>query len=483
MGTTDQVTSLDPADAYDRGSWDVFNNVFQTLMTVPAGADQPVPDAAQSCGFTDANDTTYRCTLRDNLRFSNGDPLTGEDVAYSLARTKAINSSRGPASLLSVLSATQVAGRQITFHLVAPDATWPLKLATGAASIVDHRVYPEDRPLRGNRLVGSGPYQVQSYTPGRQLDLAPNPRYSGAAHRVNSGATIRYYATAQQLATALKKQDIDFVPGGLPPKDEAAYDSTTGEFHTIKSSSPEAHYLVFDTTHAPFNNPEARLAVAWALDRESLARDVYARTVVPLYSLIPQGISGHTTPYFDRYGATPDPTKAKAALAAAHIPQPVHFTLTVSSGSAADLEASVLKQQLEATGAFNVAVRHVGWTEFQQGWAAHRYDAFTVGWFPDYRDADNFIAPLIGHDGVFHTGYDNHAVDDIISRTRAMPSRAAAGSLVAKAQDTEATDIPVLPLWQGQAYTVARANITGLSMSNSDTGVTNFAPIGVGSAG
>ena len=79
VGTTDQFIAtedapapLDPAYAYDIGSWNVLRNTFQTLLRVPRGGGEPVPDAAESCGFTDNAEREYSCTLRDGLKFSNG---------------------------------------------------------------------------------------------------------------------------------------------------------------------------------------------------------------------------------------------------------------------------------------------------------------------------------------------------------------------------------------------------------------------------
>ena len=69
MGTTDLVSNLDPAGAYDQGSWILFGNVFQTLVSFPPGEDQPKPDAAKHCGFS-AGGTVYTCVLRSGLKFS-----------------------------------------------------------------------------------------------------------------------------------------------------------------------------------------------------------------------------------------------------------------------------------------------------------------------------------------------------------------------------------------------------------------------------
>jgi peptide/nickel transport system substrate-binding protein len=84
IGTTDQVIALDPAGAYDFGSSFFINNLYQFLMNVPAGQKTPQPDAAQSCSFT--KPTQYTCTMKPGLKFSNGDPLTAKDVAFSYTR-------------------------------------------------------------------------------------------------------------------------------------------------------------------------------------------------------------------------------------------------------------------------------------------------------------------------------------------------------------------------------------------------------------
>src|SRR3954470_16069639 len=65
-GTTDQPVSYDPAGAYDLPSYDVIYAVYQNVMTIPPGKSTPVPDAAQSCDYTDPK--TYKCTLKDGLK-------------------------------------------------------------------------------------------------------------------------------------------------------------------------------------------------------------------------------------------------------------------------------------------------------------------------------------------------------------------------------------------------------------------------------
>jgi peptide/nickel transport system substrate-binding protein len=88
VGMSDEVLATDPAAGYDPGSWLLFNNVFQSLLSFPKGASVPQPEAADKCGFDQGGSKVYRCTLRDGLKFSNGNPLTSEDVKFSFERAE-----------------------------------------------------------------------------------------------------------------------------------------------------------------------------------------------------------------------------------------------------------------------------------------------------------------------------------------------------------------------------------------------------------
>ena len=122
MGTTDTIVTAEPAGADDLPSWTLMYNVYQTLLSVPAGTSNIQPDAA-NCSYTDPK--TYVCTLEPNQAFSNGDPVTGADVAYSFNRVIKIASATGPSSLLAPMKSVTASGNTVTFKLRAVDATWP----------------------------------------------------------------------------------------------------------------------------------------------------------------------------------------------------------------------------------------------------------------------------------------------------------------------------------------------------------------------
>lgn len=132
MGMSDDILATDPASGYDPGSWLLFNNVFQSLLSFPKGSSTPEPEAAQACSFDRGGSTVYRCTLRPGLTFSNGDALTSEDVKYSFERVLKINDPSGPASMLTSLGKIDTPdAKSVVFHLKVPDATFPSKIASG----------------------------------------------------------------------------------------------------------------------------------------------------------------------------------------------------------------------------------------------------------------------------------------------------------------------------------------------------------------
>lgn len=109
VGTTSAPSTLDPAASWDQ-SWELFRNIYQTLLSYPSGATTPQPDAADTCRFSDSSNRTYTCELRSGLKFSDGHTLDAHAVKYSIDRIRKINVNGGPAGLLGSLERVQVTG-------------------------------------------------------------------------------------------------------------------------------------------------------------------------------------------------------------------------------------------------------------------------------------------------------------------------------------------------------------------------------------
>lgn len=469
MGMSDDVLATDPASGYDPGSWLLFNNVFQSLLAFPKGGTEPEPEAAKECAFSDTQAKVYKCTLKDGLQFSNGDALTSEDVKFSFDRMLKINDPAGPAIMFPMLDEVEAPDtKTVVFRLKVPDATFPSKIASGAGSIVDHRQYDGDALRKDDKAVGSGPYQLDSFGKDEAV-FSVNPHYKGTAEVKNSGVTLRFFHGKQaELKNALVQGKVDIAYRGLTAgaiADIEKQDDDSG-IEVIEGSSAEVQHLVFNMDDPVAGKLGVRKAIAYLLDRDALIRNVYEDTATPLYSIIPAGITGHNTAFFDTYGARPSKAKAAAALSADHITGKVKLTLWSTPsryGPATDEELKAIAAQLNASGLFTADVKSVPYDQYEKDIAKGKYGVYVKGWVPDYPDADNFTSPFFGKGNVLSNHYTNSTITgSLIPRTAAESDRAATTSEFARLQKIVADELPVLPVWQAKQYAVVRDGVYGL---------------------
>ncbi|MGC5566553.1 ABC transporter substrate-binding protein [Streptomyces sp. FR-108] len=470
VGTTSAPSTLDPAASWD-GSWELFRNIYQTLLSYPAGASAPEPDAAESCRFTDDSNRTYTCTLREGMSFSDGHDLDAEAVKHSIDRIRKIAVDGGPAGLLGSLARVETKGdREVVFRLNKPDATFPFVLATPAMSIVDPEEYPADALREGGEVTGSGPYDLESYKEGQEARLARNDHYKGSADRRNNAVTIRYFQDSDDMVGALKDRKIDVTLRGLAAEDVVALEDRRGkgEIQLVEGAGTEIRYLVFNPKDPWARKAAVRRAVAQVVDRPAIVHSVYKDTVEPLYSMVPSGLAGHTTGFFDDYGS-PSTSKARQILLEAGISERVPLTLWYTTdryGSTTKPEFEELRRQLNGTGLFSVTVKGRPWKTYEAGYRKGEYPVFGRGWFPDFPDAENFIAPFVGEQNALGTPYESREITDVLlPESRRRSDRGDVVEQFEKAQDILVDDVRLLPLWQGKQYIAASEEISGVERS------------------
>ncbi|MER7959897.1 ABC transporter substrate-binding protein [Streptomyces sp. NPDC096030] len=467
VGMSDEVLATDPAAGYDPGSWLLFNNVFQSLLSFPKGTTEPQPEAAEKCAFTGAS-KVYTCTLREGLKFSNGNPLTSKDVKFSFDRALKIDDPAGPAPLLSSIASIDTPDDlTVVFRLKTPDATFPSKIASGAGSIVDHREYDGNALRTDGKAVGSGPYKLDSISDTEAV-FSVNADYRGSAKPQNGGVTLKLYGGDRAaLSKAFADNEVDVAYRGLNADDIATLEASADDqgVEVVQGTSAEVQHLVFNVKDPVVGKLGVRQAIAHLVDREALVQNVYKSTATPLYSIVPAGIAGHNTAFFDTYGS-PDAAKAKKALRKAGITDKVKLTLWSTPsryGPSTDQELKAIAEQLNRSGLFQADVKSVEYEQYEKDIAAGKYGVYVKGWVPDYPDADNFTAPFFGEGNVLGNNYTNDTITGtLLPKTAAAADRSGTGADFGRLQDLVAEELPLLPLWQGKQYAVAREGITGL---------------------
>lgn len=477
VGTTDRFTAtkdasapFDPAFAYDAGAWNVLRQTVQTLMRIPRGGGAPVPEAASRCSFTDRASESYRCTLREGLTFSDGTPITAKDVKFSIERVLAIKSDNGAAGLLANIDTIEPKGDdEIVFHLKTPDATFPYKLSTPVAGILSSEKYDAGKLRDGFRIDGSGPYTMEAQVRDDRVTkivFTRNEHYKGDIKLRNDKVELRSFDDTDAMGKALEAGDIDMMTRTMSPeqiKDLSEHPKDGIELREMPGL--EIRYLAFNTKAGSVQDKAVRQAMAAVVDRDQIAGKVYGSTATPLYSLIPSTIAAHTNSFFNKYG---EPSRQKAAgiLSGARITTPVKLTLHYTSdyygpGTAKEFEA--LRDQLNATGLFDVRVQGSAWSEFRPAQKRGEYAVYGLGWVPDFPDPDNYIAPFLDADNFLNSPYtSSEARNRLIPQSRRAADRNAASPAFEQLQEIVADDVPVLPLWQGKQYVAHRDDLNGV---------------------
>jgi peptide/nickel transport system substrate-binding protein len=481
VGTTDVITSLDPAGSYDNGSFAVQNQVFGFLMNSPYGSPDVEPDLAESAEFTDP--TTYTVTLKDGLTFANGNALTSSDVKFTFDRQLAIADDNGPSSLLGNLAGTEAPDdKTVVFTLKGADQTWPQILSSPAGPIVDEDVFsatslttPDDI-VEGNAF--SGQYAITDYSENESIQYAANDSYDGVLGAAKTDSvTATYYTEETDLKLAVQEGDVDVANRSLSPTDLA--DLAKDDSLTVHNGpGGETRYMVFNFDTMPYGatQPDAdaakalavRQAVASVVDREALAKEVYNDTYTPLYSVVPDGLTGATKPLESLYGdgqGGPDADAATAALSTAGVDVPVQLDLQYSPdhyGASSDEEYALIKTQLEASGLFTVNLQSTLWDTYSTERRQDAYPVYQLGWFPDFSDADNYLSPFFVKDNFVGNHYDSAAVQALLSQEIAEEDETARTALIGDIQDAVAADLPTLPLLQGTQVVVSASDVQGV---------------------
>jgi peptide/nickel transport system substrate-binding protein len=480
VGTTDKVTSLDPAASYDNGSFMVMNQIYPFVLNSEPGSPDPSNDMAESAEYTSPTEFTVK--LKPGLKWANGHDLDSKDVKFSFDRQLKIADPNGPSSLLGNMESVEAPdATTVVFKLkVAEDQTFPQVLTSPVGPIVDDEVFPADKVLDDKEIVDAkafgGQYVIDSYNKNNLISFAANDAYQGVLGApANSKAAIKYYADANNLKLEVQEGKIDVAWRSLTPTDiEDLGKEENLAVH--KGPGGELRYIVFNFDSMPFGAKTAdadpakslavRQAAAHLVDRQSIATNVYKDTYTPAYSYVPQGFTGAIEPLKDMYGTDgkPDAAKAKKVLEDAGVKTPVKLALQYNPdhyGPNSGDEYALVEKQLEADGLFDVDLKSTEWVTYQKQRVTD-YPAYQLGWFPDYSDADNYLSPFFATDNFLSNGYDNKEVDSLISEQRGQSDVAERTASIEKLQNMVAEDLSTLPLLQGSQVAVAGKDVQGV---------------------
>lgn len=307
VGATD-FGSLDPALVQLAVDYDTLSTIFTGL--VQFDGQLHLQDQLAASHSVSSDGLTYTFTLRPNLKFSDGTPLTSQDVVYSINRTLLPATKSQVAYYLNLLKdydkvTTGKIPTLIGDSLLAPDPnTVKIILSKPGAYFLQALTYPTSFVVEKSLIDkygatwtdhldlggGAGPFKTQSYSHTKGIILVPNPNYYGKKPQLQK---LEYLISGDQDTTFKGYQSNQYDTTGVigVPPAQAAGVSSSPQFHQYKNL--RIRYLTMNYLVKPFDNIKVRQAMALAIDKDLLAKTVFKNTVAPTNHIVPEGMVGY----------------------------------------------------------------------------------------------------------------------------------------------------------------------------------------------
>lgn len=469
-----EPSTLDPNLAGDVGSARVSAQLFESLTALDPGLNVR-PALAESWQVLDGGRRVV-FAMRPGLTFSDGTPLTADDVVRSWRRIVDPAAPSPLASLMAdVTGATAFLRRASTdprtIGVRAVDGTVEVQLdrpvgadlpaivAGPTFAVVPTGVGRDSGALQaGPGFVGSGGYRLTAAT-ADELTLSANDRYWAGRPAIPT-VHLKTSLGGASPVDAFEKGTVDYTPIGEADAAWIRYDPKLGP--TLRNvPSAAVTYYGFDTRVKPFDDPRVRQAFAWAVDWKRIVELGSNGSTLPATSMVPPGIPGRSERDFS---PRHDPEAARAALAAAGYPDGVGFPeVVLMTGGLGSDEAVVaeLKRELGVT----VRPEAMG-TGYFERLAADPPAMWALSWIADYPGPNDFLGLLLGSDSTSNYGHwSSPAFDAAIARAGAATDPTAARAAYDEAEAAVQADVPVIPLSYDSGYALSRGGLLGASES------------------
>jgi len=432
--------TLDPQLAEDNAALAIATELHEGLTrTGPDGSARP--GAAESwLRSVDGRDYVFQ--LRAGLRWSDGQPLHAEHFATALRALIAPGTTAPYAALYGAVSSIEVLDeRHIKVVLARPVPQLPALLALPAAS-------PRRAPTDPARAPGSGPFRLVDRDVGERLVLERNPHYWDADHVALEGVT---YLTVQSPDTELKLYrtgELD-ITSEVPNTHVAALrDELPAELRI----TPYLGVYAYAVNMLRLSDRDARTALAMAVDRERITRQVTGAGERPAYGWIPDGMPGYVPA---RFGWQSLPY-AQAATAARELwssarsrgAAPDSITLCTDASTNHRRTAVALADLWRSALGVQTAIVELEWGVYlDMRRAPGECDLLRLGWSADFVDPEAFADVFESANPQNTLGYHSERYDSLLSRSRSVTEVTERMRLLSAAETQLLEDVPVIPIF------------------------------------
>lgn len=481
----DEHSSLDPQLVEDVSGSEIARDLFEGLMNQDADGNL-IPGVAVSF---EANDdkTVYTFSLRDDAKWSNGDAVTANDFVYAWQRAVDPELASPYAwfmELMSIENANDIlAGDMPTSELgvtALDDYTLEVRLTTAlpyfpqmtthATTFPVHQatveMYGADWTDPGN-IVSNGAYVLSEHVPNERNVRVRNEMYwNNDATIIDSVAAL--VINDENIAlTRWKAGEIDRteVPAGQFP-------SLVEEFPGEAISFPRlcSYYYTInltDSTNPALLDPNVRMALSLAVDRDIIVNNVLAGGQPAAYTFTPEATAGFEVPNVDVAMMSQADRNAKATelmTAAGYGPDnPLTLDLVYNTSEAHKSIAIAISQMWKQTLGVETNLSNLEWQVFLETRGNQDYQIARAGWCGDYNEASTFLDLMDTDSGYNDARYSNPEVDQLLEEAKTAEN---AQELYTRVEQIIAEDLPIIPIYHYAGNYMMDSDVGGWPVNN-----------------
>ncbi len=471
------IVSLDPAFNYDFSTSPVVNEITEGLLKYDENM-KLAPNLAESWEMTD--DKTYLYHLRKGIVFSDGSPLTVDDVVFSMERTRDPKT----ASYLGWLYANvdkieAVDDSTVKVTLTQPDAMWRYATATAATHVISKKYFEAHKDNFGKPdggVLGTGPFKFVSWQTGSEITLEKNENYwdkSGGPYL--DKIVYKVIPEGTTVITGLKTGQINVALN--PPSDLMRVVEGMDSVNIQKVDAYMSDAIEYNTQRKPFTDKKVRQAMNYALDKQKIIDTLVHDNGIPGHAIpVPPAIWTFAKDKWEAaFKEIPDYAynldKAKQLLAESSVPNGFSAKILTDNDSLRLNSALALQAAVKPLG-INLEIEKVTGEELTtRGFSGARdYDIIVNNWSSDFPDPSGTLLPLFHSDnaadgGANYANYKNPEVDKLLSEQIRLTDDNKRADLLIQAAKIIADDSPWIMLSHNKQIMVTSKNIDGYKMT------------------
>ena len=452
MAQKAEIKTLDPQKATDSVSRSIIKLINQTLVYID-NEGNIVPELAQEITKVSPKETLIK--IKNDIKFSNGETLTIDDVLFSLERAKA--SPKMSQDLYMIESFEKVDDRTLKINTLYDAGNLLHKLASGGVAIINKKAFEKDE----NNIVGTGMFKLKEWVAGEKLVLERNEFFKDSKSNIDT-LVVKFVPEANSRMIMLETGEIDLARDLLPLDFKKISEDT--KFTTVEIETPSNMFLGFDLRNELLADKRVRQAIAYAINNEDLVKTVFNGSASVATSPVPKITTGHNE---NSNNYPQNIEKAKQLLAEAGYPNGFNIELFVSEDNQRIDMAVIIQDNLKKIG-INAEIKTFQWAAYVSTIENPNIikPLFIMSWNISNDDPDAVLYPLYHSSQIdAHTNvvfYKNEKFDNLISEARETTDKEKRMKLYEEAQDIIQEDLPHYTLVypkQNFAYKASIKNI------------------------